>query len=52
MKNRANTAGASIPTALDELHKANVIKEGNKILFAAVGSGWTWGAGVLNWSSY
>ena len=49
---RANTAGASIPTALDKLCKENIIKNGDKILFSSVGSGWTWGAGVLSWSSY
>lgn len=45
---RANTAGASIPTVLDDVLKNNIIKNNSKILFASVGSGWTWGAGVLN----
>lgn len=48
---RANTAGASIPTVLCDLINANVLKDNDKILFAAVGSGWTWGAGVLSWKN-
>tara|TARA_Y100000741_G_scaffold282242_1_gene222022 strand:+ start:2178 stop:3098 length:921 start_codon:yes stop_codon:yes gene_type:complete len=48
---RANTAGASIPTVLCDLINANILKDNDKILFAAVGSGWTWGAGVLSWKS-
>lgn len=45
---RGNTAGASIPTVLDKLKNEIKFKNNDKILFAAVGSGWTWGAGVLN----
>ena len=45
---RANTAGASIPTVLDKLFKEENINNNSKILFACVGSGWTWGAGILN----
>jgi len=45
---RGNTAGASIPTVLDKLKNEVKLKNNDKILFAAVGSGWTWGAGVLN----
>jgi 3-oxoacyl-[acyl-carrier-protein] synthase-3 len=48
MDTRANTAGASIPTNLHKLLKNNNIKNNSKILLAAVGSGWTWGAGILN----
>ncbi len=48
---RANTAGASIPTVLCDLVNSNILKDNDKILFAAVGSGWTWGAGVLSWKS-
>ncbi len=48
MQHKANTAGASIPTVLDHLLKTSNIPNDSKILFAAVGSGWTWGAGILN----
>lgn len=48
MDERANTAGASIPTVFDKLIKTKNIKNNTKILFACVGSGWTWGAGILN----
>lgn len=51
MDKRGNTAGASIPTALDSLITHTQLKDNDKILFAAVGSGWTWGAGVMNWRS-
>lgn len=51
MDKRGNTAGASIPTALDSLLAHTPLKDNDKILFAAVGSGWTWGAGVMNWRS-
>lgn len=39
----ANTAGASIPMALYEGLKSNKIKRNSNLLFAAVGSGWTYG---------
>ena len=48
---RANTAGASIPTVLDKLNKQVKLKNNDKILFAAVGSGWTWGASILNFEN-
>ena len=48
MDSKANTAGASIPTVLDKLFNEKNVKNNSKILFACVGSGWTWGAGVLN----
>ena len=30
---------------------SNVLEDGDKLLFAAVGSGWTWGAGVMSWEN-
>lgn len=51
MDMRGNTAGASIPTVLGSLYEKKVLKNNDIILFAAVGSGWTWGAGVLKWCS-
>jgi len=49
MDRYANTSGATIPILLDESNKNGLLKKGNNILFAAVGSGWTWGASLLKW---
>jgi len=49
MDKYANTSGGTIPILLDESCKSRKIKSGNIILFAAVGSGWTWGASILKW---
>lgn len=51
MDKYANTSGATIPLILDETHKAGKIKNGANILFAAVGSGWTYGAAIIKWSN-
>lgn len=45
----ANTSGGTIPIILDETYRAGKINSGDYILFAAVGSGWTWGAGIMKW---
>lgn len=50
MHKYANTSGGTIPMLLDEVNKAEKLKKGNNILFAAVGSGWTYGAAILKWS--
>ncbi len=42
-----NTSGASIPLALDEAIRQGRVKEGNLVLFAAFGAGFTWGASVV-----
>lgn len=47
----ANTSGGTIPLILDETHKAGKIKAGSNILFATVGSGWTYGAAIIKWSN-
>ena len=49
MHEYANTSGATIPILLDEVIKSNILKLDDIIVFAGVGSGWTWGAGVLRW---
>ena len=46
----ANTSGGTIPILLDEVNRAGKLKKGNIILFAAVGSGWTYGASIIKWS--
>jgi 3-oxoacyl-[acyl-carrier-protein] synthase-3 len=50
MDKYANTSGATIPLILHETYTAGKIKIGSKILFAAVGSGWTYGASILKWA--
>lgn len=49
MEKYANTSGATIPILLDECNKSGKIKKGDIILFAAVGSGWTYGASIIKW---
>lgn len=50
MDKYANTSGGTIPILLDEVNKAGLLSKGKIILFAAVGSGWTWGASIIKWS--
>ena len=51
MDRYANTSGGTIPIMLDEAYRLGKIKNGDRILFAAVGSGWTYGAAIIEWSS-
>ena len=50
MDKYANTSGGTIPILLDETKKAGKLKKGDIVLFAAVGSGWTYGASIIKWS--
>jgi 3-oxoacyl-[acyl-carrier-protein] synthase III len=50
MDQYANTSAATIPILLDETNRAGNLQPGDNILFAAVGSGWTWGATVMTWA--
>jgi 3-oxoacyl-[acyl-carrier-protein] synthase-3 len=50
MDKYANTSGGTIPILMDELNKKSILKPGHIILFAAVGSGWTYGAAIIKWS--
>jgi len=47
MEYYGNTAGASIPILLDEYKKD--FKKGDNILLASIGSGWAYGAIILEW---
>lgn len=49
MDRYANTSGGTIPIVLDEVHRGGELTEGDLVLFAAVGAGWTWGAGLYRW---
>jgi 3-oxoacyl-[acyl-carrier-protein] synthase III len=50
MDKYANTSAGTLPILLDEVHRSGKIKQGDIILFAAVGSGWTYGASILKWA--
>lgn len=49
MDKYANTSSGTIPILLDEVKKSGKIHKGDNILFAAVGSGWTYGASIIKW---
>lgn len=49
MDKYANTSGATIPLVFDETHQAGKFNEGDYLLFAAVGAGWTWGTALYKW---
>ncbi len=44
-----NTSAASIPLALDEAVRAGRVRQGDVLLFAAFGTGLTWGAAAVRW---
>jgi len=44
-----NTTAASIPIALTEAWEQGKIKEGDLVVLAAFGSGFTWGSVVIRW---
>ena len=50
MEKYANTSGGTIPILLDELNKSKKLNKDDLILFASVGSGWTYGASIIKWS--
>lgn len=49
MDKYANTGGGTIPILLDEANRSGKLTPGKLVLFAAVGSGWTWGASLIKW---
>ncbi|MFW5700498.1 MAG: 3-oxoacyl-ACP synthase III family protein [Cyclobacteriaceae bacterium] len=49
MDKYANTSGGTIPIMLDEVNVAGKLQRGSNVLFAAVGSGWTYGAALIKW---
>jgi 3-oxoacyl-[acyl-carrier-protein] synthase III len=44
-----NTTAASIPIALTEAWENGKIKEGDLVVLAAFGSGFTWGSAIIRW---
>lgn len=45
-----NMSSASIPMALDEALKKNMIKKGDVLVLVAFGAGLTWASNVIKWS--
>jgi 3-oxoacyl-[acyl-carrier-protein] synthase-3 len=45
-----NTSAASIPVALEHARAEGRLRPGSRVLLAAVGAGFTWGAVVVDWS--
>jgi 3-oxoacyl-[acyl-carrier-protein] synthase-3 len=45
-----NTAGATVPLLLDQVNQRGELHNGDEILMAAVGAGWTWGAVLYRWN--
>jgi 3-oxoacyl-[acyl-carrier-protein] synthase-3 len=44
-----NASAATLPVALDAARRDGRLKPGTRVLVSAFGSGFTWGAGVLEW---
>ena len=45
-----NTTSATIPLCLVEYYRDGLVKKGDKLVLAAFGAGYTWGASLLVWS--
>lgn len=46
-----NTSAASIPLALDTAIADGRLRDGSKVLLAAIGAGFNWGATVIEWGA-
>jgi 3-oxoacyl-[acyl-carrier-protein] synthase-3 len=44
-----NTSAASVPLALEQARSDGRLSAGMRVLLGAVGSGFTWGASVIEW---
>jgi 3-oxoacyl-[acyl-carrier-protein] synthase-3 len=44
-----NTSAASIPLTLGLLREDGRLRAGQRVLVAAIGAGFTWGAGIIEW---
>lgn len=47
-----NTSSASIPIALDEANRAELLRDGDIVMMPAIGAGMAWGAVCLKWYDY
>ena len=48
----ANTTGGTIPICISEAVQKNLLSEGDLILLAAFGAGFTWGATLIKWENF
>jgi 3-oxoacyl-[acyl-carrier-protein] synthase-3 len=46
-----NTSSATLPIALADARERGMLEPGMKVLLAAFGAGFTWGAGVIEWGA-
>jgi 3-oxoacyl-[acyl-carrier-protein] synthase-3 len=46
-----NTSAATLPIALADARERGMLDPGMNVLLAAFGSGFTWGAGVIEWAA-
>jgi 3-oxoacyl-[acyl-carrier-protein] synthase-3 len=44
-----NTSSASVPIALDELVRGGKVSPGQRLLFCALGAGFSWGSAMVRW---
>ena len=44
-----NTSSASIPIAIDEIEKGQLLNSGDTVILVAFGGGLTWGSSVIEW---
>lgn len=47
---RANTTSATLPSCMHEAVEMEKLKKGDLLLLATFGAGYTWGAGLIEWS--
>jgi 3-oxoacyl-[acyl-carrier-protein] synthase-3 len=45
----ANTSSASVPIALDQAVREGKVREGQSLLFCALGGGFAWGSALVRW---
>lgn len=46
-----NTSAASIPLALHDALESGALEAGDRVVLAAFGAGFTWGAGLVRWTA-
>jgi 3-oxoacyl-[acyl-carrier-protein] synthase III len=46
-----NTSSATLPIALADARERGLLEPGMRVLLAAFGAGFTWGAGVIEWAA-
>ena len=49
MDKYGNTTAGTIPIAIDEANKMNLLESGELLLLAAFGGGFTWGSMLIRW---